>query len=234
MAPVAPDSGWEIWTCSLLPMPHMGLPRWDRHMELHRLADIGSGWDMPDDKKADLRDKYIAFLADCTKPVYVQGKPEQLPNATPYPLDKIIERFPRKYFTSTIAYMMALAIMENVDEIGLWGVDMALNSERYSHQRACLEYFVGIMDGMGMPVHIPAECDLLKARDLYGFGAEDYFVKRLAARKAHVAQQIKGIDNEIMRLREARAGFRGVLDDLDWVGGNHTNGLDGAQIQLTG
>ena len=113
---------------------------------------------------------------------------------------------------------------------------MALTSERYSHQRACLEYFVGLCDGAGIHMHVPEECDLMKAHALYAFGQESRLVKRLAARKQHVRQQkqqienqIKQMEQQIMQARMALAGYSGVEDDLDWVAGNWTNGLESVE-----
>lgn len=78
------------------------------------------------------------------------------------------------YLTNTISYMLALAILEGYEEIGIWGVDMAVSSElrgknEYSWQRPSCEFFLGIAVGMGIKVYIPPTADLLKTRHLYGF-----------------------------------------------------------------
>lgn len=78
------------------------------------------------------------------------------------------------YLTNTISYMLALAIIEGYEQIGIWGVDMAVSSElrgknEYSWQRPSCEFFLGWAAGMGIKVYIPPTADLLKTRHLYGF-----------------------------------------------------------------
>ena len=49
------------------------------------------------------------------------------------------------------AYMLALAIYEGVDKVGIWGVDLHCDSE-YSYQRPNMEYLIGLARGRGMKV----------------------------------------------------------------------------------
>ena len=74
------------------------------------------------------------------------------------------------YLESSIAYMMALAILEKVDRIGIWGVDLHCESE-YVYQRPNLEYLIGLARGKGIKVFIPPQSALLSHANgkLYGF-----------------------------------------------------------------
>jgi hypothetical protein len=77
------------------------------------------------------------------------------------------------YFTNSISYMIALAIYEKYEEIGIYGVDMATGgfdtpNGEYAHQRPSCEYYIGIAVGRNIKVTVPSSADLLKTRFLYG------------------------------------------------------------------
>ena len=85
-------------------------------------------------------------------------------NSEIYPLLDIFSQF-GEYLTSSVAYMLALAIHKNASHIGIWGVEM--NEDQYFHQRPNFEYLIGFAKGKGIKVTIPDACPLLKA-PLYG------------------------------------------------------------------
>ncbi len=66
------------------------------------------------------------------------------------------------YLESSIAYMMAMAILELKpgDKIGIWGVDLHCDSE-YAYQRPNLEYLIGLARGRGIRVIVPPQSALL-------------------------------------------------------------------------
>jgi hypothetical protein len=103
------------------------------------------------------------------KPIYMQPQfcDGRFPAATPYPLERLSEKFGR-YFTSTIGYMLALAIDEGYDWIGCYGIDLASDVE-YAQQRPNAEYFIGLARGMGKTVEIAPSSALCKAGHLYGY-----------------------------------------------------------------
>jgi hypothetical protein len=88
-------------------------------------------------------------------------------------------------FGSQTAWMIALALAEGYDTIGLFGIHYQHETE-YAEQRANAELWVGIAYGRGVKVVIPEGCPLAKEPVLrYAYdthGPEDY-----AARKARMA-----------------------------------------------
>lgn len=128
------DKRWEIWTLN-----HRTdlFTRSDRHFELH-------------DLKRPIGIEYIDFLKD--RCVYLAESKKELPDALIYPKEKIIAEF-GDFFTNSVSWMIALAIFEDVGEIGLWGVDMALNFE-YGYQKASVLYFIGF--ALGRKIKITA------------------------------------------------------------------------------
>jgi len=60
-----------------------------------------------------------------------------------------------------VAYMMALAISENYDEINIFGVDMVADDE-FGYQKPNMEYLIGLAEGRGIIVNIQEKSPLLK------------------------------------------------------------------------
>lgn len=60
--------------------------------------------------------------------VYMQEKYPSVPGSAPLPKDTLINEFGPYFFTSQIAWMLALAIAKNPKRIGIWGVDMEIDN----------------------------------------------------------------------------------------------------------
>lgn len=159
--PEAPfhDESWEIWTLNNC---FNQCPRIDRLFELHdEVVLVNDAADSPGIQEE------IRWLKENTTVDVVLRKPlDWVPRGTEYPLDVIIKEF-GDYFTNTVSYMIALAIYEGVEKLGIYGVHMAHATE-YAHQRPSCEYFIGLARGRGIPVHIPVGSSLLSSRGLYG------------------------------------------------------------------
>lgn len=172
------DESYEIWTLNTAAQLNE-IPRWDRQFEIHDVARIVK----------HSQEGYPEWLAEVAKekPVYVQQaiKDTLVPDGIAYPIEEVVARF-GNYFNNSISYMIALAILEDAQEISLYGVDMAqydigLKSE-YAHQRPSCEYILGIAAGMGIKVHVADKCDLLKCRSLYGFEDNTAYAQKAQAR----------------------------------------------------
>lgn len=147
------DPEWEIWGLNAL---YDELPRYDRWFELHK-------------RQVNLNDEgptHIWRLAEMRCPIYMIEHFEDIPTSTPYPLKEVLKAF-RPYLTSSFSYMVALAILEGFKEIGVYGIDTA--DEEWGSQRPSLEYLLGVAEGRGIRVTIPAESSLLRAPFLYGY-----------------------------------------------------------------
>lgn len=103
---------------------------------------------------------HLGWLWDCSVPVYMNAVDPHVPTSVVFPYHKIGSHY-RHYFTGTVAYMLALAALEEVDEIHLWGVEMAGGTE-YEDQRPCTEYWLGVLETQGCRVFIPDSSPLLK------------------------------------------------------------------------
>ena len=144
-APLNDD--WEVWG---LPWDEGYYLHYDRLFEMHDLALLQSEYcTRPKD--------YIERLKSLDT-LYMQHK--YFENVTPYPFDEITP----KYWNSSIAYMIALAIHENAEEIGVYGVDMRGDDE-YGYQKPNIEYLLGLAQGKGIKTTIPKASPLLKFND---------------------------------------------------------------------
>jgi hypothetical protein len=117
---------------------------------------------------------HYEFLKSCGVPVYMNDPDESIPTAVQFPIDEITERWGaldkwgklHPYLTSTPAWMMALACLQEVDEIRLSGVELAVGTE-YFMQRPCFEYWIGIALGMGINVVFPPQGTSILHAPLY-------------------------------------------------------------------
>lgn len=160
LAPFA-DESWEIWG-----LAWRGLPRATRLFEIHNPARWPK-YEGPD---------YLDRLKALTVPLYVRAPIEGLPDAKLYPIEAVANHFAladrnADIFTSSIAYLLALAIYEAPDRIGIWGVDMNAEEE-WSYQRPATEFLVGVALGQGIAVEIAPQSSLCRANFVYGADAE--------------------------------------------------------------
>jgi hypothetical protein len=148
------DPQWEKWGLAWDP----AALRMDRVFEVH----------LPREWKDYAPKDYIERL--CMMPrLYLQEPHPQVPNGERYPLEEV-EKTTGDYFSSSIAYLMALAIHEGAEEIGLFGVAMEGHDE-YGYQRPNMEYLVGLARGLGIKVHIPEQSPLCKYSGQYGYSS---------------------------------------------------------------
>jgi hypothetical protein len=172
-APFSQPNEWEFWGVNNL---HLTMPKapWSRWFEIHNINFSNNTYFRRG--KTDFRgqpvQQYLEGINALGIPVYMQRPWTIVPNSVQFPFKPIIDKY-GTYFTNTISWMMALAMIEGFKTIGVYGVDMAVSSplrhqNEYSHQRPSCEYFIGMARGMGIEVILPDNCDLLKTRYMYG------------------------------------------------------------------
>jgi hypothetical protein len=141
------DSAWEKWG---LAQDVESYPYLNRAFEIHPLSFVKS-LNRPYRSEERMREFDI--------PLYMQEAYPEIPNAIAYPIEDVISVV-GDYFNSSVAYMIGLAILEEVDCIGIWGVDMAGDDE-FGYQRPNAEYMIGVARGKGIDIVIPKESSLL-------------------------------------------------------------------------
>ena len=112
------DPDWETWG---LPWDEDRWPYFDRLLDIHPLECIRAA--TPSFYRKGYEDKLRSFDPE-DQALFMQEAYPDIPNAIRYPLEEVSELV-GDYFNSSIGYLLAMAIYEDVDKIGLWGVDMA-------------------------------------------------------------------------------------------------------------
>lgn len=121
--------------------------------------------------------KYYTWLKNLQTPIFMQETDKApwntIPMAVRYPIETVLQEH-RAYFTNHCAYMIALAMMEGVTHIGLWGCQYGADSE-YSTQRGSLEYWLGRFEQAGGTVVLPVKSNTLLnwPAELYGYESHD-------------------------------------------------------------
>ena len=149
------SSEWEIWSLAWDPVP-----KTDRMFETHKNFRMYLG-------TQEEGDFHVGGLRMAKVPVYMLDRHEDIPMSVRFPMDEITALIGKTnkgtpYLESSIAYMLALAILELKpgDRIGIWGVDLHCDSE-YAFQRPNLEYLIGLARGRGIKVYVPPQSALL-------------------------------------------------------------------------
>ncbi len=146
------DTSWEKWTLAWDPVPVTS-----RVFETHQNFRMYLG-------TQEDGDWHVGGLRMSKVPVYMLDQQPDIQQSVKFPMDAIckwIKKAPQgtPYLESSIAYMVALAIEERVDRLGIWGVDLHCDSE-YAYQRPNLEYLCGVAQGRGIKVFIPPQSAL--------------------------------------------------------------------------
>lgn len=179
--------------------------------------------------KDDL-DGHLGWLKSVQFPIYIW--PEfmdrwDIPYAVPYPKQEVLEHFGR-YFTNTVSWMLALAILEDFKKIGVYGIDMAQDTE-YQNQRPSCEYFLGWAQGAGIEVFLPTSSDLLKTPFLYGSENGGPMRAKMEARLKELTQRRNEMLNEQNQKGAQLQQVVGALEDTQyWLRAWSTPQIQGA------
>lgn len=114
--------------------------------------------------------RYPQWLVDQKIPLTVSDMfPIKAEGIEVYPKNKANAIF-SEGLSSSPAYMMAYAILNKATEIGIFGVDMAVNDHEYFKQRPAMYAWIGYAKGRGIKITIPDESSLCK--DTYDEGRD--------------------------------------------------------------
>ena len=156
------DPSWEIWAhASAGPL----CERADRFFDLHPKHI----WMQEKRWKVNYQD----WLKRLQVPVYMQQRYKDVPASIRYPRERVMAEYPWRYFTSQVAWMIALALSEGVTHLGFFGIHYAMESERMK-QRAGCEFWMGLAAGKGVQLVLPEGCPLLREpKWLYGYESHE-------------------------------------------------------------
>ena len=109
-------------------------------------------------------EKYLTWLENLTIPVYMREQHPEYPTSIAYPFEAVyiltahvmqgmrdLEKL--KFFTSSVAWAIALAVLQGRPRIDLYGVELVEKTE-YEKQRENYTFWVGFAAGCGIPLNI--------------------------------------------------------------------------------
>jgi len=216
---------------------HKVKPRYDVWFEIHNIKDSPSKQNKT----------HQEFLKTMKLPLVTQQHWDEYPTSLGFPraqiknkIDEsfIIDDIGGKYtdYSNQISWMIALAIYMGYEEIHIYGVDMAANTE-YNFQRASCQFFIGLAAGLGIKLLIPNSSELCKHYKDYGFDTDNAprfrakdRIKDLKARQQdmekrlaeieffkdkltrELATQAAVINNTITELKQERAKVEAIAE----------------------
>ena len=157
MAAPFDDPEFSIWGMNQL---YRHIPRADRWFEIHH------NWHEHVVEGTD----HEGWLRAFPGPIYNAFRIPGIPHSIPFPIQDCIN-IGADYFTSSIAYMIALAMRDGFTTINLYGIDLVVGDE-WDYQKPCAEFWLGIAQGRGLTVGLHANSALLKQSHRYGFETE--------------------------------------------------------------
>lgn len=231
------DESWEIWTLNNI-YSALPLNRWDRWFELHKnFREYPPMHDVRMDAGAIVRGdsrpavgavvQHVDWLKQQApdRPIYFLDDEPDIPAGVKYPLDQVLAWCQQEgvapYFTNSISYMIALALMDGYKTIGVWGVDMAAGGE-YQQERPSVEYWLGVAKRYAEVV-LPKESELLKAR-LYGYELDNQFVTKAKVRFQELMNNHNRALEQAKQAMDAANYFRGAAEDCQYFINNWGNG----------
>jgi len=223
----------EYWT-----MNHVFLTRTNYIKKIDRLYEIHAReWYLRGEQTKSARyDKWLQQKHPF--PIYMQEKEvdtELIPSSVRYPFEEICEtllpgliktdgkkQISMKYFTSTVALMLAHAIYDGFDQIELYGVDMDSDTE-YSYQKAAGEFWIGYALGRGAKVITPIKSSLYEA-PVYGYENVPYidkmyvlkFIERYQERQKVFNDKMMKASETLTKNPDDEAAQQDWLDNSAW------------------
>ncbi len=157
-------------------------PRIDRLFEMHPI------WVQAQTKKREYvkpREHWEWLKANQNIPVYMQEQRPEVPLSVRYPIEEaeaLLDGWTRsgaavRMFTSSLDYMLALAILEGFDEIEIIGVELSSNSE-FHYQREGFAFWLGMALSRGIRVRQHAPTTLLYKPKRYGYDGDQMIYRQ--------------------------------------------------------
>lgn len=214
------NMNWAMCGCS--PGVYGVAPRTEAWVELHRY-EPGQPWFSPE---------YCEFLANHPGPVWMAEERPEIPHSIILPLPELIQKYSPYFFTSSLAYMMAMAIECGFKRIALFGVDMAAASE-YKDQRLGCQFFALQAKARGIEVGVPPESDLFRPAPLYGVSEVSHARIKFMARRRELEARVNAALQAQQQAKDETLYLRGALEDLDWAEMDWLGNVDGPSSRFT-
>ena len=172
------DLTWDVWTIG---PGGKNSNRWNRLFEIHGNGTWPPGFA-----------EYLHELKQVQPPriIYTEEPMPDWPANQVFPRGSMFAKYGKKWFTSSIAYAQAMALEENVTDLGMWGIDLE-SGEEYKSQFDGCRYFLDLARLAGVNIYLPQGCGLLRDPMPYPDSFETHLAMTLQA-KVEYLQDIAG------------------------------------------
>lgn len=209
--------GWETWT---LPS-HFEHVKPDRVYEVHSQKALIQFWNEDHNKEFQAKKReWMKSLGEKLK-IHPTLK-EMFPEAEEIDYAKHLNTF-GKYFTSSASWMMAEAIEEKPDVIGIWGFNMCSETE-YGHQKPGLTYLIGWAKALGIKVEVAPSSELLSTPYVYGLQDKPQMLDSIIHRKREVMRIAEQSEDEFMLAKEKSDRAKGFIEAMEFIERNFWSG----------
>lgn len=153
-APVRTEKDVEVWlsnstTTTLIRCPR-AINEWTRwfnlHSRQHILGTYPSAWTYYQEKAEG-------------RPIYLLKAQPDVPTSVAFPRKQIQEAFatekrPNRYFTCSICWLIAFAVLEGFERIELWGFELrdTKPGSAFAWERPCVAYWIKMARDRGIDV----------------------------------------------------------------------------------
>lgn len=219
------DQKWAIWCTSPSVFATVASKRSDVWFELHRWLPYSPGQSGQAGTRPWFSPEFRQFLREYQGTVFMTEQQPDIPGCVRFPYKELLDEFGPYHFTSSVAWMLAYAIKQNPKKIGLFGIDMAADSE-WAYQRPGCQHFIGVAKAMGIEIVLPPESDLMRHSTLYGIGEHNQRHVKLRERlmemegqEHQLQQQAAQINATLQQIAGAKSALKYMLevwsDDID-------------------
>lgn len=217
------DPSWSIWGCS--PGLYGVATRVDMWFETH-LWEPGQAWFSPEYVQwlKALPGRGVTLFTGAPDPESPVYQPSPVEGGKVLPWKELLAEFdPSQFFcTSSLFWMMALAITLKPSKIGLWGIDMAA-TEEYEMQRAGLHFLTYEARRRGIEVGVPMESDLFTPRFRYGIDEWTHGYRKMRTRRFELEQRLAQAEAQQKESERSAYFMKGALDDSKYMSDTWTD-----------
>lgn len=236
------DPSWHIWGCSpgLYPIAQ----RVDAWFELHRWEPPVIG--VPSAQKPWFTPEYVLWMGQRKCPVWMNDKVPEIPSSRALPVQDLVKKWGDYFFTSSIAWMLAMAIdtiqadrerrakeaaaLERVvkaNDITAPAIAPEQDciglfgvdmsaAEEYMWQRPGCHFFITMAHALKIRLVVPEESDILRPPPLYGISESWHRSIKFLARTDMLKARLRNVEIGQKNLADEAAFVKGALDDNEY------------------
>lgn len=199
------DPSWQVWAISGL-WPE--IPRIDRLYDIHKRI-------VTEEKPG-----FIEFANSLEENWVIQGKNPKYPKARAYPVDLYIQKHGREPFASSCAWMLAEAIAQEPEVIGLWGFNMTAESE-YGHQKPGVRQLIGYAQAKGIEIVTPPGSELMLLPWMYGFEEKPAVLEAITKRKLVMKERLAAQQEAARVIQRDIDKYEGAIAAFEMMENNY-------------